>query len=100
FAAPRQPLFGPDPPAAHRPKEAAPALVTELTAALAEGKPLQAKLRDDPMAAKQELFDQSGRMSRLYRRLETSGKPFVVAIGGTCMGGATELALAAGFTVG
>ncbi len=55
----------------------------------------QAKLRDDPIAAKQELLDQSSRMSRLYRRLETSGKPFVVAIAGTCMGGATELALAA-----
>ncbi|HWT30622.1 MAG TPA: FAD-dependent oxidoreductase, partial [Propylenella sp.] len=33
--------------------------------------------------------------SRLYRRMETCGKPFVVAIAGTCMGGATELALAA-----
>jgi 3-hydroxyacyl-CoA dehydrogenase/enoyl-CoA hydratase/3-hydroxybutyryl-CoA epimerase len=47
------------------------------------------------MPAKQELFEQSSRMSRLYRRLETCGKPFVVAIHGTCMGGATELALAA-----
>ena len=34
-------------------------------------------------------------MSRLYRRIETCGKPFVVAIQGNCMGGATELALAA-----
>ena len=34
-------------------------------------------------------------MSRLYRRLETCGKPFVVCIQGNCMGGATELALAA-----
>jgi 3-hydroxyacyl-CoA dehydrogenase / enoyl-CoA hydratase / 3-hydroxybutyryl-CoA epimerase len=55
----------------------------------------EAKLKDDPVAAKQELFDQSSRMSRLYRKLETCGKPFVVAIQGTCMGGATELALAA-----
>ncbi len=53
------------------------------------------KLRRDPKAAKQELFEASSRMSRLYRRLETCGKPFVVAIHGTCMGGATELALAA-----
>ena len=34
-------------------------------------------------------------MSRLYRRLETCGKPFVVCVHGICMGGATELALAA-----
>ncbi|MDQ3557982.1 MAG: 3-hydroxyacyl-CoA dehydrogenase NAD-binding domain-containing protein [Pseudomonadota bacterium] len=53
------------------------------------------KLRRDAKAAKQQLFEASSRMSRLYRRLETCGKPFVVAIHGTCMGGATELALAA-----
>jgi 3-hydroxyacyl-CoA dehydrogenase/enoyl-CoA hydratase/3-hydroxybutyryl-CoA epimerase len=41
------------------------------------------------------LFEQSSRLSRIFRRLETCGKPFVAAIGGTCMGGATELALAA-----
>jgi 3-hydroxyacyl-CoA dehydrogenase/enoyl-CoA hydratase/3-hydroxybutyryl-CoA epimerase len=57
--------------------------------------PFQERLKHDPEAARQELFDQSSRMSRIYRRLETCGKPFVVAIHGTCMGGATELALAA-----
>jgi 3-hydroxyacyl-CoA dehydrogenase/enoyl-CoA hydratase/3-hydroxybutyryl-CoA epimerase len=51
--------------------------------------------RADPAAAQQALFDQSSRMSRLYRRVETCGKPFVVVIQGNCMGGATELALAA-----
>ncbi|HWT31611.1 MAG TPA: enoyl-CoA hydratase/isomerase family protein, partial [Propylenella sp.] len=55
----------------------------------------ESKLRDDPIAAKRELLDKSSYMSRLYRRMETCGKPFVVAIAGTCMGGATELALAA-----
>jgi 3-hydroxyacyl-CoA dehydrogenase/enoyl-CoA hydratase/3-hydroxybutyryl-CoA epimerase len=55
----------------------------------------RAKLEEDEAAAKRELLEQSSRMSRLYRRLETCGKPFVVAIAGTCMGGATELALAA-----
>ncbi|WP_349370968.1 3-hydroxyacyl-CoA dehydrogenase NAD-binding domain-containing protein [Salinarimonas sp.] len=39
-------------------------------------------------------FEESRRLSLLYRRLETCGKPFVAAIHGTCLGGAFELALA------
>ncbi len=46
-------------------------------------------------AAQQKLLEESSRMSRLYRRLETCGTPFVVCVQGVCMGGATELALAA-----
>ncbi len=48
----------------------------------------------DPEAAAKELLAQSRRMSLLYRALETCGKPWVAAINGVCMGGATELALA------
>jgi 3-hydroxyacyl-CoA dehydrogenase/enoyl-CoA hydratase/3-hydroxybutyryl-CoA epimerase len=53
------------------------------------------RVKKDRKAAQRELLDESSRMSRLYRRLETCGKPFVVCVQGTCMGGATELALAA-----
>ncbi|MEO3386368.1 3-hydroxyacyl-CoA dehydrogenase NAD-binding domain-containing protein [Mesorhizobium sp. CAU 1741] len=42
----------------------------------------------------QLLFDNAGRMSKLFRKLETSGKPWVSAINGTCMGGAFEMSLA------
>jgi 3-hydroxyacyl-CoA dehydrogenase/enoyl-CoA hydratase/3-hydroxybutyryl-CoA epimerase len=40
------------------------------------------------------LFEESRKLSQLYRRLETCGKPFVAAINGTALGGAFELCLA------
>ena len=50
-----------------------------------------AKSRDNAIKM---LFDGVGRMTGLFRKLETSGKPWVSAINGTCMGGAFEMSLA------
>jgi 3-hydroxyacyl-CoA dehydrogenase / enoyl-CoA hydratase / 3-hydroxybutyryl-CoA epimerase len=44
--------------------------------------------------AMQTFFDESRKLSLLYRKLETCGKPFAAAVHGVCLGGAFELALA------
>ena len=54
----------------------------------------EAEKAKDGQKAVKFLFDNVGRMTGLFRKLETSGKPWVSAINGTCMGGAFEMSLA------
>ncbi len=65
------------------------ALLENLTRVFAE----MAKNEGEEQAAS-VLFEESRKLSQLYRRLETSGKPFVAAINGTALGGGFELCLA------
>jgi len=51
------------------------------------------KAKGEEEAAKL-VFEESRRLSLLYRKLETSGKPWVAALNGTAMGGCFEFALA------
>ena len=55
--------------------------------------------QDGEEAAMTFFFAEARKLSLLYRRLETCGKPFAAAIHGTCLGGAFELALACHYRV-
>src|SRR5450631_3778266 len=60
---------------------------------------LTAKQEKGEEAATKLFFETASRLSRTYRKLETCGKPFAIAINGICLGGAFELAIACHYRV-
>ncbi|MGH6863067.1 MAG: enoyl-CoA hydratase-related protein, partial [Methylocella sp.] len=60
---------------------------------------LKAKQEIGEEAATKLFFETARRLSQVYRKLETCGTPFAIAINGTCLGGAFELALACHYRV-
>jgi 3-hydroxyacyl-CoA dehydrogenase/enoyl-CoA hydratase/3-hydroxybutyryl-CoA epimerase len=59
----------------------------------------QLKAEQGEEVAMRHFFEASRRLSLLFRRLETCGKPFAAAIQGLCLGGAFELALSCHYRV-
>ena len=75
-------------------RRSAPAPTSPCSKCSAANSPTSAQTQGEEMARSQRLFEESRKLSQLYRRLETSGKPWVAAINGMALGGGFELCLA------
>ena len=57
------------------------------------------KIGEDKVAAAQTIYDGVMNLNKLFRAMETSGKPFVAAINGHALGGGLEICLACHYRV-
>ena len=57
------------------------------------------KIGEDKVAAAQTIYDGVMNLNKLFRAMETSGKPFVAALNGHALGGGLEICLACHYRV-